>query len=60
MTLHTAPSNHLVEIELGSTKPYQNPFFDVILDVTFTEPSGRQLTVPAFWAGGNRWSCRSK
>ena len=58
MTLHTAPSNHLVEIELGSTKPYQNPFFDVILDVTFTEPSGRQLTVPAFWAGGNRWVVR--
>jgi hypothetical protein len=54
----TAPSNHLVEIKFQSNKPYHNPFFDVNLDVTFTEPNGKQLTVPAFWSGGKEWIVR--
>ena len=28
------------------------------LDVVFTEPSGAQKTVPAFWAGGKQWKVR--
>jgi hypothetical protein len=58
MNPRTAPSNHLIEIEFLSDKAYQDPFFDVVLDVTFTEPSGRQITVPAFWAGNLRWVVR--
>jgi hypothetical protein len=58
MKLHTAPSNHLIEIKFQSNKHYQNPFSDVILDVTFTEPNGKQLTVPAFWSGGQQWIVR--
>jgi len=58
MTTHTAASHHLIEVEFFSGKAYQDPFLEVILDVTFTEPGGRQLTVPAFWAGGDRWLVR--
>ncbi|AOW14377.1 hypothetical protein LPB72_03460 [Hydrogenophaga crassostreae] len=58
MNPDTATANHLIEIEFCSGKAYQDPFVDVILDVTFTEPGGRQLTVPAFWAGGARWLVR--
>ena len=58
MNAQTAASNHLVEMAFCSGKPYQDPFFDVTLDVTFTEPGGGQRHVPAFWAGGNRWVVR--
>jgi len=58
MKLSTAPSNHLVEIKFQSNKPYRDPFLDVNLDVTFTEPNGKQLTVPAFWSGGKEWIVR--
>lgn len=58
MPTHTAPCNHLVEIEFCSGKPYQHPFHDITLDATFTEPGGRHITVPAYWAGDNRWVVR--
>jgi uncharacterized protein DUF4038/uncharacterized protein DUF5060/collagenase-like protein with putative collagen-binding domain len=58
MSQLTAPSNHLIEIKFQSSKRYQNPFFDINLDVTFTEPNGKQLITPAFWAGDNQWIVR--
>jgi hypothetical protein len=30
---------------------HPNPFFDVIVDATFTSPSGQDITVPAFYDG---------
>lgn len=58
MNPHAAPANHLIEIEFCSGKAYQAPFYEVTLDVVFTEPGGEQRTVPAFWAGASRWVAR--
>jgi hypothetical protein len=51
-------SNHLAEIEFSSGKRHEAPHFDVCLDVIFSRPDGKTLTVPAFWAGENRWKVR--
>jgi hypothetical protein len=48
----------MIEIGFCSSNSYQDPFFDVTLDVRFTEPGGGQRTVPAFWAGASRWVVR--
>lgn len=53
-----APSNHVIELEFFSGKRYETPTFDVVLDVRFSRPDGKELTVPAFWAGGNCWKVR--
>jgi hypothetical protein len=36
MYSNNAPANHVVEVEFKSKKVYQQPFFDVYLDVVFT------------------------
>ena len=51
-------ANMVVEIPFQAGKVHVNPFSDVILDVVFTDPQGTQKTVPAFWAGGDRWKVR--
>ena len=51
-------ANRVAEISLVSEKTYQNPFMEVELDAIVTQPDGKQLRVPAFWAGGNRWCFR--
>ena len=48
----------LVEIELRSTKTYDNPFIELELDALITGPDSKTLRVPAFWAGGDRWRFR--
>ena len=35
-----------------------DPFNQGKLDVVFTTPTGRELRVPAFWAGGDQWRVR--
>jgi hypothetical protein len=50
--------NNVAEINLVSKKTYRNPFQDIELDALITQPDGKQLRVPAFWAGDNRWSFR--
>lgn len=59
------------EITLESAVSYKRPFYDVQVDGVFTHESGKTLTVPAFWDGGNTfrlrfalplpgaWSCRT-
>lgn len=46
------------EITFVAERPHAEPFLNVTLDVVFTDPAGAQLTVPAFWAGGNQWKVR--
>src|SRR5689334_16788120 len=46
------PANVMVEIA------FEGPAQDATTDVQFTEPGGRQLQVPAFWAGGRTWKVR--
>ena len=51
-------ANVAVELPLTATRSYADPSNEITLDVSFTEPSGRELRVPAFWAGENRWKVR--
>jgi len=50
--------NCITEWSYQSAKTYENPFREVVLDAIITTPSGKELKVPAFWAGGNEWSFR--
>jgi hypothetical protein len=57
-------ANVMIEIPFTAAREYSDPFNQVTLDVLFREPSdattaaGRELRVPAFWAGANRWKVR--
>jgi hypothetical protein len=51
-------ANVMVELAFTAGKDYEDPFNDVTLDVTFIDPTGRELRVPAFWAGTNVWKVR--
>jgi len=45
------------ETSWETTKKYDNPFVDVQVNVVF-ECKNQKWSVPAFWAGDNRWSVR--
>jgi hypothetical protein len=51
-------ANRVAEVSLVSAKPYANPFMEVEVDAVVTRPDGKQLRVPAFWAGGDDWKFR--
>jgi hypothetical protein len=51
-------ANQVVEVPLVSAKTYANPFMDAQLDAIVTQPDGKQLRVPGFWAGGTAWRFR--
>ena len=56
-----APStkaNVPLELTFTAQRGYADPFNQVVLDVTFTDPDGKTFRVPAFWAGANRWKVR--
>ncbi len=47
------------EIQLSSSKIYNNPVYDVKdFKITFTAPSGRTRIVRGFWDGGTDWKIR--
>jgi hypothetical protein len=45
------------EASFTSARKYANPFLDVQVDVVFRN-GDQQWLVPAFWAGGDRWTVR--
>lgn len=45
------------ETSYETTRTYARPFLDVEVNVVFHN-GDRRWTVPAFWAGGSRWSAR--
>ena len=51
-------ANMPAERAFTATHGYADPFNEVTLDVVFTDPSGREFRVPAFWAGGKIWKVR--
>ena len=51
-------ANVMVEMTLTSARTYSDPFNQVVLDVIFTDPTGHESRVPAFWDGGNIWKAR--
>ena len=50
--------NQLAEWSFVSVIAHQDPFNQVQLDAIFTTPSGAELRVPGFWAGGKTWRVR--
>lgn len=46
------------EIELTSTKTYENPFMDVDIFATFTHSDGTEISIPGFWNGNDQWKVR--
>ncbi len=52
------PANVPAEISFTAQRAHADPFNDVMLDVTFTDPAGTARRVPAFWAGGDTWKVR--
>ncbi len=51
-------ANRVAEWSFTSEKTYRDPFNEVNLVVVFRTPSGGELRVPAFWAGGHTWKVR--
>jgi hypothetical protein len=51
-------ANEFIEITLSSSKHYADPFNEVELDAIFSDPAGRTVRIPAFWAGNNTWRFR--
>jgi hypothetical protein len=51
-------ANVMAEMTFTATRSYTDPFNEVLLDVVFVDPTGHELRVPAFWAGGNLWKVR--
>ena len=54
----TVEANRVVEITLRSSSVYKNPFVEIELDAVVTQPDGKELRVPMFWAGENEWRLR--
>ena len=51
-------ANVPLEISFTAGKAHGDPFNEVALDVLFIDPEGRELRVPAFWAGARTWKVR--
>jgi hypothetical protein len=51
-------ANVMAELTFAAARPYADPFYEINLDVIFTDPRGNQLRVPAFWGGTNVWKAR--
>lgn len=46
------------EASFTSTSDYENPVQDVKMEVDFSSPSGRQITILGFWDGERNWKVR--
>ncbi|HOX39744.1 MAG TPA: DUF4038 domain-containing protein [Candidatus Brocadiia bacterium] len=49
---------NVAEWSFTSGKSYADPFNEVVLNVVFAAPDGREMVVPAFWGGGQTWRVR--
>ena len=50
--------NQVAEITLHYDCGKADPFWDVELAAVIAQPGGRQVQLPAFWAGGDVWKVR--
>src|SRR6188474_1904780 len=55
---HQTQANVMVEVSFDAKVAHKDPFNSISLDVLFTDPNGKELRVPAFWAGGKTWKVR--
>jgi hypothetical protein len=51
-------ANVMTEVTFHAVRAHPDPFNQVTLDASVTDPSGHQRLVPAFWAGSNIWKLR--
>ena len=51
-------ANVMVELTFRASQAYADPFNEVTLDVIVSDPRGRELRVPGFWAGADVWKAR--
>ena len=58
MCITTVQHDYFVAISFQSDKHYTSPFFDIELDVTFTNPNNDTITIPAYWNGQHEWIVR--
>lgn len=54
----TVEANHVIQVQLQSSRTYENAFTNVDLDAIVSRPDGKELRVPGFWMGGDRWCFR--
>lgn len=57
-TQYQTQQRQWVDITLTSSRHYDQPNNQLQLEGTFQTPSGKQLTLPAFWLGGDQWCLR--
>ena len=57
MSTYQTRTNVMMEFAFTSQVDYADPYNDIELDVQFTR-AGREIIVPAFWAGENVWKVR--
>lgn len=53
-----AQQQQVLEWSFTSEQIHADPFNTVQVDVLFTQPDGRELLLPAFWAGDQTWKVR--
>ena len=51
-------ANVMIELTFRASQAYADPFNQVTLDVIVSDPRGRELRAPAFWAGFDVWKAR--
>lgn len=54
----TIPCRTVGEWVLHGERAYRNPFTDLVVDATFTSPSGKPCTIPGFYDGEGTWRVR--
>lgn len=54
-----APQRGVYEVRLKASRATANPYFDTRLDVTFTTPTGKNITVEGFFDGARTYKARA-
>jgi hypothetical protein len=55
---HETQANVMIEFSFEAQESHDDPFNRVSFDAIFSDPAGKELRVPAFWAGGKIWKVR--
>jgi hypothetical protein len=55
---HHGVQNCPAEWGFSTSREYDDPFSQLELDVVFVAPDGKEIRVPAFWAGKGDWRVR--
>src|SRR4051794_19536823 len=56
--VRTTQANVMVEVSFTAARAHGDSFNEVTLDIIFQDPTGRDLRIPAFWAGADQWKVR--